>query len=231
MTWSEEFVTRSRIREQNPDPDWRAGSRLPSPVIRSLQRFQVGESGDGAALIRLAEATGDPDYAAAVRMFVAEEQNHARMLAELLRAAGAPTIAGHWSDRVFVATRRALGLRSELLVLATAELIALEYYGALAASSDPLLREVSSRILDDERHHVRFQERRLREAFAPAPRWARRPAGGAWQTFATVVIAVVALDHGPALRAIGTTRRDFYTRCRRLMTDFRVAVFDGAGPR
>jgi hypothetical protein len=40
----------------------------------------MGEDGDGGALIGKAERAGDAGYTAAVRMFVAEEQNHARML-------------------------------------------------------------------------------------------------------------------------------------------------------
>ncbi|MFE9745814.1 hypothetical protein ACFYOT_12980 [Saccharothrix saharensis] len=63
-----------------------------------MQKFQVGEAGDGANLI--AKADGEGDYSRAVRLFVAEEQNHARLLALLLSSAGATTIAGHWSAPV-----------------------------------------------------------------------------------------------------------------------------------
>lgn len=43
------------------------------------------------------------------RLFIAEEQNHAGLLAMLLRSAGAAVISSHWSDTVFVWLRRALG--------------------------------------------------------------------------------------------------------------------------
>ncbi|NEE41497.1 ferritin-like domain-containing protein, partial [Streptomyces sp. SID7982] len=94
---------------------------------------------------------GDAEYASAVRMFVAEERNHARLLALLLASGGAPVIASHWSDRAFVTLRRALGLRLELLVLMIAEVVALRYYRALRdGAGDALTREVAGRILADE---------------------------------------------------------------------------------
>lgn len=52
-----------------------------------IQRFQVGEDGDGANLGgKVDQAGGDTDYAQAVRLFIVEEQNHARLLAWLLAA-------------------------------------------------------------------------------------------------------------------------------------------------
>jgi len=225
MDWTPNFAARAGLRSVTSDPDWTVGSTLLPPVVASLQRFQVGESGDGAGLITLADAAGDPNYARAVRFFVAEEQNHARLLAELLRAGGHPTVSSHWSDRIFVRCRRALGLRCEMLVLSTAELVALRYYGALAESSDALLREVSTRILEDEVHHVRFQRDRLSDGFARTPAFLRTVAGFLWQAFAVAVVVVVAVDHGPALRAVGTTRGVFIVECCRLVADFRIGVF------
>ena len=59
---------------------------LRDPLIRSLQRFQVGEQGDGRHLRMGAAATGDPAYVAAMALFVEEEQEHARLLARLIEA-------------------------------------------------------------------------------------------------------------------------------------------------
>ncbi|MEN0138128.1 MAG: hypothetical protein AAGC80_23455 [Rhodococcus sp. (in: high G+C Gram-positive bacteria)] len=83
-TWTADFADRAARRAAKSDPDWSRGCELPSAVGRSLQKFQVGESGDGAYLMAKADAAGDTDYADAVRLFVAEEQDHARMLAALL---------------------------------------------------------------------------------------------------------------------------------------------------
>jgi hypothetical protein len=61
------------------------------PLIASLQRFQVGESGDGAQL--LAKAVGE--YHCAATFFVREEQRHAALLAQLLGYLDAGIIDGH----------------------------------------------------------------------------------------------------------------------------------------
>jgi hypothetical protein len=177
-------------------------------VVASVQRFQVGEAGDGANLI--AKASGEQGYAVAVRMFVAEEQNHARMLALLLDSAGARTIDSHWSDVVFVRLRRALGLRLELMVLLIAEVVALGYYRALRDGAlDPLVSDVAGRVLADERRHVPFHCLRLRQGFAGLPRAVRAAVDGVWWFLLLGAVTTVALDHGPALNHLGVTRRGF----------------------
>ncbi|MFB7782858.1 ferritin-like domain-containing protein [Streptomyces vinaceus] len=209
-TWVRDFEAERERRAAIGDPRWERGAALDPALVRSLQRFQVGEDGDGSALIGKADRAGDPVYARAVRLFVAEEQNHARMLALLLAAGGAGTLAGHWSDAVFVRLRRLLGLRVELLVLMVAEAVALRYYRAVRdGAPDPLVAEVAGRILADEERHVPFHCRRLREALAPLPAPARRAATLAWQGLLAGAGAVVAVDHGPALRHLGVRRRGF----------------------
>ncbi|NUT99664.1 MAG: ferritin-like domain-containing protein [Saccharothrix sp.] len=199
--WVRDFEAQARRRQEVGDPDFAGGARMPPAVVASVQRFQVGEAGDGANLI--AKAAGDPGYARAVRMFVAEEQNHARMLALLLRSAGAKTLDGHWSDAVFVRLRRALGLRLELMVLLIAEVVALGYYRALRdGSRDALTSEVAGRILADERRHVPFHCLRLR---GEVP----RPVHAIWWFLLLGALATVCWDHGPALRHLGVTRRGF----------------------
>ncbi|QRV32394.1 ferritin-like domain-containing protein [Streptomyces californicus] len=175
-----------------------------------MQRFQVGEDGDGAELITKAEAAGDAEYASAVRMFVAEERNHARLLALLLASGDAPTIASHWSDHIFVTLRRALGLRLELLVLMIAEVVALRYYRALRdGGEDALTREVAGRVLADEERHVPFHCHRLRRALRPLPAPVRVLVTSGWRAALAAACLVVAVDHGPALRRLGVGRGRF----------------------
>ncbi|MFW0786121.1 ferritin-like domain-containing protein [Gordonia sp. CPCC 206044] len=225
-SWSTEFVDRAARRAQTPDPHWSGGSRLDPAVVRSVQKFQVGESGDGIHLIANAAAADDRDYEAAVRLFVAEEQNHARMLELLLRAAGAPTKRWHWSDSVFVRVRRLMGLRLELMVLTIAEVVALRYYRALAeGGQDPLLADVAERILDDERHHVPFQCRRLRVGFERTAAPWRVVIKHLWRATAATVIAVVAVDHGQALRVCGVSRRRFVRETIQIFVDTSATVF------
>jgi hypothetical protein len=112
-----------------------------------------------------ADAAGDPGYAAALRLFVSEEENHARLLALLLRAGRATKQAGHWSATAFARLRHVPGLRTELLLLMVAEVVALRCYRALrAGSGDPLTSEVAGRILAAEERHVPFHCARLRTA-------------------------------------------------------------------
>jgi hypothetical protein len=214
--WVGDFQRAAANRRADGDPDWDRGARLHPAIVRSVQRFQVGEAGDGANLISKA---GTGEYLAAVRMFVAEEQHHARLLSLLLNASRASTIAGHWTDAVFVRLRRALGLRLELMVLFVAEVIALRYYRALRdGSDDPLTSEVARRILADERRHVRFHQQRLAGLFAELPRPVRRPVARVWVLLLLGAAVVVSHDHGPALRELGVRRRDFLRDVTRLFT-------------
>ncbi|WP_051771880.1 ferritin-like domain-containing protein [Saccharothrix sp. NRRL B-16314] len=208
--WVREFEAEARRRSEVGDPDFTQSARLHPAVVKSVQRFQVGEAGDGANLIAKAAAAGDGDYKKVVRLFVGEEQNHARLLELLLTSAGAPTIASHWSDVVFVKLRRALGLRLELMVLLIAEVVALRYYRALRdGTRDPLTTEVAGRILADEQRHVPFHCDRLRDAFAGWPRPAKAATTAIWWLLLCGAVVTVAWDHGPALRHLGVTRRGF----------------------
>ncbi|MFF0852544.1 ferritin-like domain-containing protein [Streptomyces sp. NPDC003388] len=208
--WVRDFEDERERRIALGDPDWGGGAVLPPAVWAGIQRFQVGEDGDGANLVAKADQAGDPDYARAVRLFVAEEQNHARMLARLLAAGGMPVLSGHWSDTVFVRLRRLMGLRLELLVLMIAEVVALRYYRALRdGAGDPLASEVAGRVLADEERHVPFHCARLHASLAELPSAARRPVLAGWRLLLLVVCAVVAVDHGAALRHLGVGRRRF----------------------
>ncbi|GAB1817279.1 ferritin-like domain-containing protein [Herbidospora sp. RD11066] len=207
-TWLADFEAEAARRKDRADPDWHRGSRLHPDVLRSIRRFQVGENGDGANLIAKAAASGNPAYAATVRLFVDEERNHARMLAMLLAAAGSGTLTGHWSDTVFVWLRRLLGLRLELMVLMIAEVVALRYYRALRdGTGDPLTTEAAALILADEERHVPFHTDRLRHELRDVP--LRGLVVRAWWVLLFGTVAVVIVDHGRALRRLGLPWRDF----------------------
>jgi hypothetical protein len=194
--------------------DFDAECRLPDavrrPLIESVRRFQLGESGDGEQLLRKAAQAGDPEYLGAAKLFVADEQQHAALLLRLLGYLGGEPMSRHWSDAVFVRLRRLMGLRTELMVLTVAEVVALSYYGGLAvAGPDPVVRAVAARIVADEHPHVRFQEHRLRVGFAHSGLAARLVAVAFWWLTAIGATVVVAVDHGPLLDAIGYRRSRF----------------------
>jgi hypothetical protein len=217
--WLKDFEAEAERRRQREDPPWERGANLHPDVARSVQRFQVGEAGDGANLIAKA---GGGSYLAAVKLFVAEEQNHARMLAELLGAAGVPTITAHWSDTVFVRLRRALGLRLELMVLLIAEVVALRYYRALRdGTGDPLVTQVAARILADEERHVPFHCHRLEIGFRTLGKPLRAVVFAGWRVLLLGVAITVAADHGPALRRLGVGRLVFVAD---VLTAFEAAL-------
>jgi hypothetical protein len=199
---------------------------LREPLIRSLQRFQVGESGEGEHLLTGAAATGDPVYAEAVRLFVAEEQEHARMLAGAIRGMGGTLLDGHWSDRAFVLLRRLMGLRLELLVLLIAELIARRYYRALYdGTSDPPLRAMYAQIMRDEVGHVSFHLDYLRHAFADTPAPVRVVIQTAWALMFRATCLVVLFDHRSVLRACNVPLETFWHDCGLIFSDAATRIF------
>ncbi|MEW9534659.1 ferritin-like domain-containing protein [Microbispora sp. NPDC049125] len=226
--WLRDFEGAALLRRTWGDPDWGRGARLDPALVRSLQRFQVGESGDGRGLIGKAGGAGDPVYAEAIRLFVAEECEHARLLGRLLLAAGATTIAGHWSDTAFVRVRRLLGLRTELMVLMLAEVVALGYYRAVRDGvRDPLATDVAARILSDELRHVPFHCERLRRSFRTTSRPYRAVASALWWLLLAGALTVVVLDHSQAVSGLGVSRTGF---AREVLAAFRAVVADVMSP-
>ncbi len=184
-------------------------------VAASIARFELGESGEGERIRRLAAATGDSAYARAIDLFVAEEGQHARWLAVLRKRFGGERLTSHWSDGAFVALRHVGGLRREICVLLTAELIALTYYRVLAqAYEDPVLAAACERILLDERGHVAFHRATLSVEFASMAPAARTTAVLAWRAFVATTVKVVALDHRAVLSLAGVSRREFEAEVR-----------------
>jgi hypothetical protein len=207
-------------------------------VARSIARFELGESGDGDRIRRLAAETGEPAYAPAIELFVREEGQHARWLGILRERFGGRKLESHWSDSAFVLLRHAGGLRREICVLLTAEVIALTYYRVLAlAYDDPVLAAACERIMLDERGHVAFHRATLGEEFAGMPPAARTAAVLAWRAFVASTAAVVAWDHREVLALAGVSRSEFVAevrdRSRRLAAPLKLghsAEFVGQEP-
>lgn len=203
-------------------------ARAKRHLRESLAVFQLGESGDGTHLLEQADLSGAGDqYLGALKRFVAEEQEHARMLAAVLQALDGPLLSRHWSDQLFVLARRARSLVTEVLVLLVAEVIALTYYATLRDGL-PIggLREVFTRIHDDELVHVDFHCDTLPRHL---DRYSQRTLSViriGWNTLVAGAAAGVAISHGPALRAMGTTRHDFVRRVLRDRDNVARRVFD-----
>lgn len=213
--WQGVFATRAGAHVGvRPVDLTRADPHVVAALAPSLAVFQLGESGDGAHLLDAAAHAGTgPAYREALAAFVVEEHEHARLLALVLDAAGAPLRSRHWSDQLFVVIRRARSLRTEVLVLLVAEVVALTYYAMLrdaAGLGDAC--EVFGRIRADEVVHVDFHCETLPRHLATLRRPARVLAAWGWRGLVTGAAVAVALDHGRALRAVGASRRRFLRR-------------------
>jgi hypothetical protein len=127
---------------------------------RSLAIFQVGEAGEGriAKQIRCFHGPGiTTAYRDALGLFVAEEAPHGRILAVLVDALGASRISAAWTDALFTALRRLMGIRFKLLVLMAAEVAGLSFYQLIATHLGPgRFRAALEQICQDERDHLLF---------------------------------------------------------------------------
>jgi hypothetical protein len=121
-------------------------------IARSVQRFQLGETGTGRRFLekcrRHAQRTGDLEYVEAVQRFLAEEHRHAAILGRFLDLACLPRLQRHWTDGAFRRLRHLAGLGTVVAVLLVAETIAKVYYAALRdATRSPLLTAICRCIL------------------------------------------------------------------------------------
>jgi hypothetical protein len=145
-------------------------------IVQSLRVFQQGEGQEGRHFYRCArayaEAAGDWVYAAAHRLFMAEEKRHGHDLGRFLSLAGAaPLTANSLLTRAFCWCGSRGGLEPTLQVILISEVLALVYYAALRrATGSAVLGRLCAQILRDEKMHVRFQAERL-AIFRRRRRW------------------------------------------------------------
>ncbi|HUG94123.1 MAG TPA: 4-hydroxy-3-methylbut-2-enyl diphosphate reductase [Planctomycetaceae bacterium] len=216
----------AHFQQNAADPQpirWERGAGLGpgerAAIARSVQMFQLGESGTGRHLLRVAQAhaerENDPEYVDAVRAFVAEEQRHAAELGRLLDAAGLPRLERQWTRGVFRWLRHRAGLELMLSVLLLAEVIAKVYYAALRhATCSPGVRDLCTRILRDEVVHIRFGCERLARLRRRQPRWVVASKGFLWRVLFAGTTLVVWWTHRRALRAGQCRFGRYRRRCR-----------------
>jgi hypothetical protein len=205
---------------------------LRAPLARSLGRFQLGESSNGNCLKararQLARKTGDPAYADAIELFIAEEQEHARLLANVLQQLNAPLLHHHWTDSLFRWGRHLLGFYEEISVLMMAEIIALKYYGVIREGCRaPVLEIVCEQILADEKFHVRFHCESFHETISRRV-WSVRALW--WLALSAMFAAasvVVAWDHRNAFRALDVSIAEFLRDSWANFRAAREAIFRG----
>lgn len=200
------------------DDGYRLSDRERRAIRRSIAKFQLGEKSDGHFLQRHAQMhadrSGDHAYAEAVRLFIAEEQRHAKELGLFMAAQNLAAMRYHWSDAIFRFVRKLGGLDLAISVLLTAELIALVYYQALGRATGSLvLRSICAEILRDERTHVVFLAGTLGRV-----RLGRSARSVAWRIriqhlFLLAAILLVWVDHWRVFRAGRFGWRRYWHAC------------------
>ncbi len=189
-------------------------------VARSIQTFQLGETGSGQHFLKRSQewglANGDRYYHHAASRFIDEEHRHARWLGHFLEQERIPKLHKQWTDSIFRRLRRLAGLRTSIAVLLSAEIMALVYYRALklATGSQPL-QQLCQQILREEAQHVRFQVLQLARIDRNRSVWARRCLR--WMDRAVFRLAslVVYHDHRAVFVAAGFSKATFKRTCDR----------------
>jgi hypothetical protein len=209
----------ANARAVRPVP-WHLGADITpaelDAVRDSVRAWQLGETSDGrhllAAAANYAAAVGDPDFLAAVRLFIAEEQRHGAALGRFLDLAGVERAKADWGDTLFRMVRY---LWPTMEVWATpvvmVETHAFVFYNAVRrATKSRVLRAICEQILADEVAHIRFQCERL----AVLHRGRSRPV--MWATmlahrflFAGITL-LIWVGHRRALKAGGYDFRAFW---------------------
>ncbi len=174
-------------------------------LVKSLARFQLGESGEGRIAHDIDRATFggiDDDYRACLKRFVAEEGRHARLLGQMVAAMGGTLPTRHWSERLFVHGRRLFGIRFKLLVLQAAEVVGLSCYAALAeALPESPMRKTLEQLCADERHHLAFHRDFFRsQRGSPV---VQRLLWLLWWPLSVTGVALVLLDHRRTFEVFG----------------------------
>ena len=228
--WREYFEQNRRSRREIP---WAhpvaIESALLQPLVRSLRRFQLGESGEGLHLRKYAARTGDADYQAAIDLFIGEEQEHARLMARILGMLEVPLLTHHWSDACFVLLRRCFGLHHELLVLLIPEMIARRYFRAVRdGTRDPILRAVCEQILHDEEGHVAFHVDFLQKALARLSLPARAVLRAVWRLVFRLACLAMIVDHRSLLSAAGVSPLAFWWDCGLIFDEVAASILTSA---
>jgi hypothetical protein len=223
--WIEHFA---RNKQNRPEPDWNAPINVPPkmlpPMLKSIEQFRLGDGGGPASLIAFNREnfrSRTQETRRIVDLWFAEEAEHARLLGCAVRRFGGRIITSHWSFTAFCLCRRIFGVRFELQVLTLTELVSTGYYRMLRKySPDGPLAAMCELILRDEGGHVAFQRERLMSSGCP-----KSGLRGIFWRLQFLLCGygagtVLWSSHAPCLKAIGSSRAEFYSEITRQITRF-----------
>ncbi len=207
-------------RRNRPEPKWNLPSPLDSGMqhvlARSLSHFQLGETGEGKFLFAQAQSSEDASYHEALRLFVGEECEHARLLERLVLRFGGTIIHRHWTHTLFRLLRHALGFKFEIQLLVIAELVGTAYYRLLhTRTPDPVLEDACTLILQDEAQHVDFHADWFGDFQSRLLPIERAIWNAQFQALFTAATHVAWFDHRACLSMTGANRAEFFREARR----------------
>jgi len=160
--WKRYFEENDAHRLVIPFQNDRLTKKEKELIFPSICKFEQGEHSDGNHLKRVAdifaEKTQNEDYKHCIRCFIKEENAHSGYLKSYMDHYHIPVKEHVALDCIFRRLRKLAGLRCEVIVLVTAEMIALSYYDALMnATESPALKAICRQMVHDEVPHVMFQ--------------------------------------------------------------------------
>lgn len=211
--WRELFESRSG-RPLPASAPLRKYGGLPDSLARSLAIFQLGESGGGTIIEQARNSRlphTDGDYAKAMALFVREENRHADILAICVEQLGGELIEANWTAKLFVWSRRLVGLRLKVMVLLAAEVVGICYYHLLASRlpRSPM-RDWLNELVSDEQSHLDFHCCFLNTQIDR--RWKQWLFRAVWRTTMLLAAIAVLIDHRHAIRDLDIPVRVIWRR-------------------
>jgi hypothetical protein len=213
LQWREHF--RGSVKRDR-GIDWSHGIRLRAdvrdPLIRSLQTFQRGMTSPGVDLRTKIRRAGDAEFADCIDLYVQEKNIHSELLMRLLWEAGSEPARRAAIDFLFRRFRRRFDWVRELSIIATAEMVAIPFFRAVANSVDcPLTRQVLESILADLAYDLGFHIDHLRNELERRPSFERLAVQQAWSAFFASMLGVVMVDNRDVFRALRYDPLAFWT--------------------
>jgi hypothetical protein len=232
--WHDHFLeNRDRAVALPWQDSYRLDARELRLVARSIQQFQLGEWARGRGFVRRAAShpvlATDSCFVPALRLFIAEEQQHSGILGRFLDREGIPRLTNHWLDEIFRRLRKLAGLEACATVLVTAEVLAIPFYQALRdATGSPLLRAICVRILCDEAAHLNYQALTLGLVRRPLSERARAIRTLCHATLFHATAVVLWQQHRSVFRCAGWNFRRFWNDARGTFAflQFRIGLAD-----
>jgi len=161
--WLEYFTCNAKKRlEIDFSEEGELPEKVKKAIAPSVAAFQAGEHSEGEflrqAAEKFAEDSGEAVYPEIMKLFISEENAHSGYLLRYMVRHEMPKKEKPFLDGVFRKLRQVQGIRSEVMVLVTAEIIALSYYSALGNTVETgALKDICRQMLHDELPHVIFQ--------------------------------------------------------------------------